>query len=382
MARVLYLYSQALRANTPHARRTFQMLALLRDAGFTADLLTLPGGDPWPQGLTEHIYVTSPIPFIRSLPPYGFGFRRAWATLAMALTAIRLSLQHRYDIVHCSDRAIRIGGLISWMFGTKFTFEWRSTSGHDLVKWAKWRSKKFREMVNLVITDLPYSVPQLRESGLYGKIASIQSLPLPTLSPLPPPAIRTRPAAQPFRLTAFSYTSDLSDLSLFYEALPKILQAQNIQITISGGSSSALERQYHTLLHRFPKSHGRLQMRATPSNFVEFTDLITNTDLVFLPVCQGVVAPPLLLDLMACGRALLVIRCPAYETLLNHQNAALINADSHQIAENIQYHLNSTMLCAEHAINAAETIEKECNPRSAVAALRSCYAFILLEPDK
>ena len=36
----------------------------------------------------------------------------------------------------------------------------------------------------------------------------------------------------------------------------------------------------------------------------------------------------------------------------------------------------------KHFANAAETIEKECNPRSAVAALRSCYAFILLEPDK
>jgi hypothetical protein len=76
MARVLYLYSQALRADSPHARRTFQMLALLNEAGFKADLLTLPGGDPWPSGLVEHIYVTPRVPFTRTLKPYGTGVRR------------------------------------------------------------------------------------------------------------------------------------------------------------------------------------------------------------------------------------------------------------------------------------------------------------------
>ncbi|MBQ9694664.1 MAG: glycosyltransferase [Kiritimatiellae bacterium] len=381
MARVLYLYSQALRTESPHARRTFQMLALLREAGFKPDLLTLPGGDPWPDGLAEHIYVTSRVPFTRSLRPYGFGFRRAWATVAMALTAVRLSLQHRYDIVHCSDRAIRVGGLIAWLFGTRFVFEWRSSSGHDLVKWARWRTARFRNAVSLVLTDTTYTVPQLRASGLYGKIASIQSLPLPALTPLPPPPVRDRATVQPFRITALSYTGKLQDLTLFCDALPHLLHFPNIHITIAGGTPAAIEHLRQRLCRRFPHDSARLHLRANPVDVADFTDAVATADLVFLPVCSGIVAPPTLLDVMALGRAILAIRCPAYNTLLTHQNAALINADTQQLVDAVHYHLHAPTLCIDHARAVQETIQRERNATAAVAALRSCYTFILLEPQ-
>ena len=381
MARVLYLYSQALRADSPHARRTFQMLALLREAGFKPDLLTLPGGDPWPEGLAERIYVTSRVPFTRTLTPYGFGFRRAWATFVMALTAVRLSLQHRYDIVHCSDRAIRVGGLIAWLFGTRFVFEWRSASGYDLVKWARWRSAKFRQSVSLVLTDTPYTVPQLRASGLYGKIASIQSLPLPALTPLPLPQARYNTAAQSFHITAFSYSDRFQDLALLRDALPQILRIPNVYITFVGGSPAAAEQFRVRLLRRFPHDSIRFTFRPRPSDVTDFTDTITNADLVFLPVASGAVTPPLLLDIMASGRAILATRCPAYTALLNHQNASLINADVVQLVEALQRYVQSPTRCIEHAQAVVETIARERNPAAAIAALRSCYTFILLEPQ-
>ena len=380
MAKVLYLYSQALRADSPHARRTFQMLALLREAGFKPDLLTLPGGDPWPEGLAEHIYVTARVPFTRTLTPYGFGFRRAWATVVMALSAVRLSLQHRYDIVHCSDRAIRVGGLIAWLFGTRFVFEWRSSSGYDLVKWARWRSAKFRQSVSLVITDTPYSVPQLRASGLYGKIASIQSLPLPVLKPLPLPQLRRATALQSFHITAFSHTDRLQDLALLREALPHLLRLPNVYITFVGGTPAAAEHFRQRLLRRFPHDSTRFTFRPRPVDATDFTDCIATADVVFFPVYSGAETPPLLLDTMASGRAILATRCPAYDALLTHENAALIHADAMQLVEAVQRYLQSPTRCIEHAQAAAETITRERNPAAAIAALRSCYTFILLEP--
>lgn len=381
MARVLYLYSQALKVGTPHARRTFQMLALLNEAGFKADLLTLPGGDPWPKGLAEHIYVTPKVPFTQTLQPYGIGFRRIWATIVMALTTMRLFLQHRYDIVHCSDRAIRIGGLIAWLFGTKFVFEWRSTSGHDLIRWARWRTQRFRNSVSLVLTDTPYSVTQLRESGLYGKIASIQALPHPALTLLPPLAIRQPPSARQFRLTAFSYDNKLADLSIFCSALPLLLTHQNIRITLVGGTPTAAERLRQKLAHRLPHAAGALTIRPKAIDTQDFVDCIAEADLVFLPICSGEVPPPLLLDVMACGRAIMATRCPAYQSLLTHQNATLVGADIMQIADSINYHLESPLRGAELARAAAETLAKERNPAAVVAALRSCYTFILMEPQ-
>lgn len=380
MARVLYLYSQVLRADSPHARRTFQMLALLKEAGFKADLLTLPGGDPWPTGLAEHIYVTSRVPFTRTLQPYGIGFRRIWATVVMALTTVRLFLQHRYEIVHCSDRAIRIGGLIAWLFDTRFVFEWRSTSGHDLIRWARWRTRRFRNSVSLVITDTTYSVTQLRNSGLYGKIASIQALPNPSLTPLPPPAVRTDPTTRQFRITAFSYNDKLADLSLFCDALPLLLRHPNIRITFVGGTAATIERLRQRLIRRFPNASSSLIFRPKSVDIPDFVDSITETDLVFLPVCSGITPPPLLLDTMACGRAIMATRCPAYKALLTPQNAALVGADVAEIADCIRYHLNASTRCAELARLAAETVAKERNPASAISALRSCYTFILLEP--
>lgn len=379
MARVLYLYSQALKVGSPHARRTFQILALLNEAGFKADLLTLPGGDPWPKGLAEHIYVTPKVPFTQTLQPYGIGFRRIWATIVMALTTVRLFLQHRYDIVHCSDRAIRIGGLIAWLFGTKFVFEWRSTSGHDLIRWARWRTQRFRNSVSLVLTDTPYSVTQLRESGLYGKIASIQALPHPALAPLPPLAIRHPPFARQFRLTAFSYDEKLGDLSIFCAALPLILTHHDLRITLVGGTPTAAERLRQKLAHRFPHATGALTIRPKAVDTQDFVDCIAEADLVFLPTCPGEVPPPLLLDVMICGRAIMATRCPAYNTLLNHQNATLVGADVMQIVDSINHHLQAPLRSVELAHAAAETIAKERNPVAVVAALRSCYAFILLE---
>jgi hypothetical protein len=381
MARVLYLYSQSLRADSPHARRTFQILSLLKEAGFAADLLTLPGGDPWPKGLAENIYVTSRVPFTQTLKPYGFGFRRAWATVVMALAAVRLFMQHRYEVVHCSDRAIRIGGLLSWLFGIKFVFEWRSTSGHDLISWARWRTNRFINSVKLVISDVPYTVPQLRNSGLYGRIACIQSLPHPSLRPLEPPAIRTNPQAEQFRVTAFSYDDKLNDLSLFCQALPHILMQRNILILIVGGTPIAAERLRQRLAHRYPHVMGSVRIRPKPIDVSDFVECIADADLVYFPVANGPIVPPLLLDTMACGRAIMATRCPAYETLLTHQNATLINSDIHLIPECIHHHMQAPTRCADLARLAEEAIRKERNPTAAISALRSCYTFILLEPN-
>lgn len=380
MSRVLYLYSQALRADSPHARRTFQMLSLLKEAGFQVDLLTLPGGDPWPKGLAEHIYVTPKVPFTRTLQPYGFGFRRAWATVVMTLTTMRLFLQHHYEIIHCSDRAIRIGGLIAWLFGTKFVFEWRSTSGHDLIRWARWRSRRFRNSVSLVLADTPYSVVQLRDSGLHGKIATIQALPHPSLTPLAPPAVRQQPSSRQFRITAFSYDAKLADLTVFCDALPIILTHQNIHITFVGGTPAAAERLRQRITHRYPQAAGALTIRPKTLDLLDFKECIATADLVFFPVCAGAIPPHLLLDTMACGRAIMATRCPAYDTLLTHQNAVLVSASPTQIADCIHHHIQSPLRCADLARSAAETIAKERNPASVVAALRSCYTFIMMEP--
>ena len=45
MPRALYIHTQTLRADSPHARRTFQMLTLLARAGVEADVLTLPANN-------------------------------------------------------------------------------------------------------------------------------------------------------------------------------------------------------------------------------------------------------------------------------------------------------------------------------------------------
>ena len=142
MARVLYIHTQALRADSPHARATFQMLHLLRRAGLEVDVLTLPGGDPWPQGLATRLFRTLHVPFARTLPPYGTGLRRRWATAVMALAAARLLLTNHYDAVHCADRSVRLGVLLAWLFGVRLVFEWRVASGYDLASWARPRGRR------------------------------------------------------------------------------------------------------------------------------------------------------------------------------------------------------------------------------------------------
>ena len=376
MPRILYIHTQALRAESPHARRTFEMLTLMRRAGLDVDVLTLPRGDTWPKGLANHVYRTLPVPFARSLPPYGTGLRRRWATVVTALAAARLLLHKQYDAVHCADRAVRVGALLAWLFGVRLVFEWRTASGHDLTAWARARSKRSRRAVGLIITDHPCHPAGLRETGLLGRLAVIPPLPAPTIEPLPPPPARPKGASQLFRLTAFSLTPNLSDLTDFLEALPRLIERPNIRISIAGGSPAAAERLRKRCAETLP-ADAQPGIRPAIVSPAEFSTFVAPADLIFLPAANGPLPPPELLDAMAARRAILAVRCPAYEGLLNEANAMLIDSDARSLALGVLRHLRALCLCVDHACAAAETIAAERSIANAVDNLRACYALAL-----
>ncbi len=374
--RILYLYSQVLHVGTPHARQAFQMLSLLKQAGFEVDVLTLAGGDTWPQGLAEKIYTTARIPFGRSMPTYGIGPRRWWATLVLTLAAMRLCLHQKYRAIHCADRAIRAGGFLAWLFRLHFIFEWRAASGHDLVTWLLRRSKRFQSSVSLALTDMGYPFSRLRETGLSGRIATMPFLPAPFIKRLPAPAIRPHGNAQPFHLVAFSQRRTLDDLRLLSDALPEILRAQNMRVTLVGGSANAAEKFRQKLIVKFPEA-ATVEVRPAITGVTDFITMLTVADLVFFPLIQGPLPPPILLDVMAAQRAILAIRCPAYMAHLTNANATLVQADARLIASAVLRHMRAPLLCYEHAVAAADTIERDCNTAATIAALRSCYRFAL-----
>ena len=375
-ARVLYLYAQVLRAESTHARQTFQMLALMKEAGLEVELLTLPGGDPWPQGLVRKIYRTATIPFSRSLPLYGSGLRRTWATCVLALAAIRLFVIHRYRAVHCADRSIRIGALIAWLFGARFLFEWRASSGHDLVRWSTRRSRRFLKAVSLVFTDVKLPLSRLRETPLCGRIATLQALPAPCIRRLPPPPVRLGGAAQRFSLAAFSFQPGMDDLAPLLDALPGCARSDTLNLHLYGGTPRTAERVRTRWLERLPRGT-TLSVEPLPLSPAAFRQALSPADLVFLPALSSPLLPPIILDIMAAGRAILAVRSPAAETLLSSQNALLARGDRDSISQALWSAIVSPLLCIERAEAAAETIARERDPLAASERLRTCYAFAL-----
>lgn len=376
MARVLYIHTQALRADSPHARATFQMLHLLRRAGLEVDVLTLPGGDPWPQGLATRLFRTLHVPFARTLPPYGTGLRRRWATAVMALAAARLLLTNHYDAVHCADRSVRLGVLLAWLFGVRLVFEWRVASGYDLASWARPRGRRFLRAVGMVFTDTPCRAADLRGSPLLGRVAAIPPLPAPCVEPLPPPPARPCGAAQSFRLAALSLDGTWADLAPLLGALPRLLDHTNVRVDLAGGTPAAAERLRRDLARRLPPA-AAVGVRAGvtgPEDLMAFTG---GADLLFLPAVCGPLPPPELLDAMAARRAILAVRCPAHEALLTADNAMLVPADTRAVAAAVLRHLWAPFLCAEHAVAAAETVARErAYPRFA-ETVRRCYTLAL-----
>ncbi len=355
------------------------MLALMKQAGLEVDVLTLQGGDVWPQGLANRLYRTTRLPFTRHLPPYGSGLRRGWATALLTLTAIRLQLTHSYDAIHCADRAIRAAAFVARLFGTRFLFEWNTESGHDLIRWLKRRSARFRHTANLVFSDVPYPLSRLREVGFCGRVATLAALPAPCIQRLPLPSVRLRGETQPFHVTALAFTPHFTDLNALLEALPNLLSLPNLHLTLAGGTPDAAEKLRTRLTKRFPPS-GAWDVRPAPEGPLECMAYLTAADLVFLPAVHGALPPPILLDAMAAQRALLATQCPAYETLLTPQNAMLIHGGAAAIETAIRRHMLSPLLCAEHAEAAAETISRERNASALAAVLRSCYALALTSP--
>ncbi|MDO5462551.1 MAG: glycosyltransferase [bacterium] len=380
MATILYLYAQPYRAGSDHARRTVQMLSLLKACGHAVDVLTLSGGDVWPEGLVRQRYLTSRVPFVKTLPFYGRGFRRFWAGVVMFFAALRLAFRERYDAVHCSDRAIRTGGFLSWLFRKPFIFEWHAThSGHDLVKWLSRRSRRFRRSINMIFSDFPYPSSRFRQIGVYGRIAILPLLPSPTIEPQSLPAVRMYSETQNFRLVAFSATEDLQDFSPLCHVLPTLLERYPLHLSLIGATPKAMER----LRRQLQAQLGDLALRVALRPALYCTDEVLRAtreaDLVYLSAVPGPLPPPLLIDLMAARKALLVIQCPAFQTLLSPTNATLVPYDAQAIGNAIVHHLQRPLLCAEHAQAAYDTIHTERNARVVVEEVRRCYELALKE---
>jgi len=349
MARILYLYAQPLHSGGVHARKAWQMLALMKQAGLEVDLLSLPGRSAWAQDLVSRRYQTMPVPFARSLPPYGRGVRRFWATCAMTAAAIRLCLKTRYDAIHCSDRGIRAAAFVAWLFRTPFIFEWGAASGHDLVAWLKHRSRHFVRQVSLIFSEVPCPMARLREVGLYGRLVSLPMLPAPSVKPAPLPAVRLRGATQPFHLVALSLNGRGTDLKSFCDALRHLPALANLHILISAGTAVFAERLRQGLIKSLPLA-GTLDVRPVPHGALELLSTV------------------------------LAVRCPAYEGLLTAEIATLVPGDAEDIAGSIRRHVLSPLLCTAHAEAAYEAIRRERNATSVAATLRSCYRFALSSP--
>lgn len=380
MATILYLYAQPYRAESDHARCTLQMLTLLKQCGHEVDLLTLPGGDVWPEHLVRRRYLTSRVPFVKTLPFYGRGLRRFWAGIVLFFAALRLSFRERYDAVHCSDRAIRTGGFLSWLFRKPFIFEWHAThSGRDLVKWLSRRSRRFRQSIQMIFTDFPYPSSRFQQLGVYGRVAVLQHLPLPTIVPHPLPAVRMYSETQNFRLTVFSATEDLQDLTPLCQLLPMLLEQYPLHVSIVGSTPKATERFRRQLQASLGAYALRVALRPALLNTEEVLRVTTGADLVYLSAVPGPLPPPLLIDLMAARKAILAIQCPAFQTLLSARNALLVPYDTQAIGETIVHALTTPRLCLEFAQAAYDTIQRERHPNILAEELRRCYELALKE---
>lgn len=374
--RVLYLYAQVLRAQSLHARRTFQMLAQMKRAGLEVELLTLPGGDPWPAGLATRIYRTSFLPFGRHLPLYGHGPLRVWATVLMTLSAVRLFLKRPYAAVHCADRTIRVGAFIAWLFGARFVFEWRSASGHSLEKWAKRRTARFLRSVNLVLSDVPAGVAQLRRSRLCGRVAYVPSLPAPWVQPLPLPAVRLGGVHQLFTLAVFSTQTQLTDLAPLAEALPEAFrQTATLRVQIYGGSMRARERLGATLTKALPQT-ANIQLQPLPAPGAAMAQALAAADVVFFPAQSDPELSPWVLDAMASRRAVMAIRCPAMEALAE-AGVFLVPGESDAIIEAIYRVMAAPFWCVDRAWSAYEWVRQERSMEACAETLRGCYEFAL-----
>lgn len=380
MAKILYLYAQPFRAGSDHARRTLQMLSLLKQIGHEVDLLTLPGGDPWPEGLVRKCYFTSRVPFVKGLPFYGRGIRRTWAGTVMLFASLRVAFCEHYDAIHCSDRAIRTGGFLSWLFRKPFIFEWHAThSGHDLVKWLTHRSRKFRRAIHMVFSDFPYPFSRLRQIGVYGRIATIPLLPSSQVTPQALPSIRTGGIEQTFRLVALSSTPNLQDLTALCKVLPPLLQQTELHVSMIGGSGQATERFRRRLHASLGDLAIRVAVRPLPPQIKDLLRMTEGADLVYLSAVSGPLPPARLVDLMAARTALLAIQCPAYSGLLSSSNASLVTYHAQAIGEAILRYMRSPTLCAEHAQAAYDTLLHERHPRNIAEEVRKCYDLALKE---
>ena len=154
-----------------------------------------------------------------------------------------------------------------------------------------------------------------------------------------------------------------------------------MRIDLAGGTPAQAERLRRDLAARLPPT-AAFGVRPALVGPADLSAFLGGADLVFLPAANGPLPPPELLDAMACRRALLAIRCPAYESLLSPTNAMLAPADPRRIATAVLRHLRAPFLCADHANAAAETIAHERSYPAAAETLRRCYALALEEGSR
>lgn len=350
------------------------MLERLRDLGHRVDLLTLPGGDPWPEGLTASVYRTATVPFVRGMPLYGYGLRRILATVFLIPTAAMLMLHHRYDAVHCSDRSIRVGRFLTWLFGTRLIFEWRYASGCDLADWLMHRRPHFRKTVALILTDCLVDPLRVRMTGLSGRIATFLPTPAGGLLRRRSPALS---GTGTVRLTIISESRTLSDLRRIFVILPLLTdKLPHLRVSVIGGNSRAIERCRRRLQRISPQTAEIVDFHGYPRED-GYALRIACSDLIFLPSVSGPRPTYALLDAMASQRPVVAVRCQAYDGLLTPECGTLVPPDTVVLAQVLLEYLSNPERMAERGLAAAERIDRECNPEAQHEAFRACYDFAL-----
>lgn len=184
---------------------------------------------------------------------------------------------------------------------------------------------------------------------------------------------------QNFRLVAFSATEDLQDLSPLCRVLPTLLERYPLHVSLIGATPKAMERLRRHLQAQLGDLALRVALRPALYRSDEILRATTEADLIYLSAVPGPLPPPLLIDLMAARKALLVIQCPAFQTLLSPTNASLVAYDTQAIGNAIIHHLQTPLLCAEHAQAAYDTIHAERNAMVVAEEVRRCYELALKE---
>ena len=387
-ARVLLIAPQPFFEPRGTPFNVLQMVRALSRGGYDVHLATYSIGEPIEvPGVVIHRSL--PLPGIVSVP-IGFSGKKLVMDAMLALTAWRLLLTRRFDVVHAVEESIFFTLPLAALRGAPVIYDLDSCISDQLEYTGRVRSRVLLRAIRglesaalrrsaLAITVCRSLTEMVRETARSLPVVQIEDCPVDeTLGMADPEAVsRLRHDLGLAGCRVAVYTGNLESyqgIELLFDSVPPLVErCPSARLVLVGGEADQVASARRTLAARGLESFVFLVGKQPPERMAEYMAL---ADALVSPRQHGLNTPLKIFSYMHAGVPIVATDLPTHTQVLDRQTAVLAPADARSFGLALASVLGDPPAFAHLGEAARERVHRDFSREAFARKLLNAYASL------